>query len=284
MASTSSALIKLVIPFTRLTFVLSAVLAAIAGVQLYVLTDHTKTFFAWTIAAPLSAAFLGASYWAGALLLLLAVRERAWASIRIAVAAVVAFVPLMVMTTVLHFDRFHFARAEFEPRLAAWAWMIVYVTVPFILVAMLYVQVRAAGGDPPRTAPVSAPMRTLIGINAVAALVVGAALFANPQAMAPVWPWPLTPLTSRTIGSGFVAVAAGSFQFLREKDWVRTRIGTVPYMLVGALHLLALLRYRATVDWGRAGSWAYLAFMVAVLAGGLYSVLVARRTTAPASG
>lgn len=277
MASTSSAHTKPVLPFTRLTFALSAALAIIAGIQLYILTEQTKTFFAWTIAAPLSAAFVGASYWAGALLLLFAMRERAWANIRIAMAAVVAFVPLMVLTTFLHLDRFHLGRAEFEPRLAAWAWMVVYVTVPFILAAMLWVQLRAAGGDPSRTVPVSPAMRALIGGNAVVALMVGLALFALPQAMAQVWPWPLTPLTSRTIGSGFVAVAAGSFQFLREKDWVRTRIGTVPYALIGALHLLALLRYHATVDWSRPASWAYLAFMVAVLAGGLYSAVVARQ-------
>ena len=280
MASTSDALIKPVIPFTRLTFALSAALAFIAGIQLYVLSDYTKTFFAWTIAAPLSAAFVGASYWAGALLLVLALRERALANIRIALAAVVAFVPLMVLTTFLHLDRFHLARVEFNPRLAAWAWMIVYVTVPFILVAMLVFQLRAPGGDPPRTAEVSPAMRWLIGANAAIALVLGLALFALPQAMAPLWPWPLTPLTSRTIGSGFVAVAAGSFQFLRESDWERTRIGTVPYMLVGALHLLALLRYPATVDWNRAGSWLYLAFMVAVLLGGVYSVIVARKPLA----
>jgi hypothetical protein len=276
MASTYSELIKPVIPLTRLTFVLSAALAIIAGVQLYVLADHTKTYFAWTIAAPLSAAFLGASYWAGALLLLLGLRERAWANLRIAVAAVLGFVPLMCLATVMHFDRFHLSRIEFEPRLAAWAWMIVYVTVPFILVAMLVLQLRAPGGDPSRTARVSPALRMLIGANAVIAGAVGLALFVAPQAMAPVWPWPLTPLTSRAIGSGFVAMATGSIQFLREKDWVRTRIGPVPYMLIGALHLAALLRYHATVDWARAGSWVYLFFMIAVFVGGLYSTFLAR--------
>jgi hypothetical protein len=276
MASTSGAPVRPVTTFTRLAFALSAALAFIAGVQLYVLTEHTATYFAWTIAAPLSAAFLGASYWAGALLLLLAIRERAWAHIRIAVAAVVAFVPLMVATTFLHLDRFHLTHAEFNPRLAAWAWMIVYVTVPFILAAMLYLQLRTPGGDPPRTAAVSPALRALIAINAVVALAVGAALFALPQLMATVWPWPLTPLTARTIASGCVAVAAGSFQFLRETDWGRTRIGTLPYLLLGALHLLALLRYPGTVDWHRTGSWLYVLFMIAVLLGGLYSVVVAR--------
>ncbi len=280
MASTSTASVKPVVPFTRFAFVLSAALAIIAGIQLYIGTDHTKTYFAWTIAAPLSAAFLGAGYWTGAVLLLLAVRERAWANIRIAFAAVSAFVPLMVLTTLLHFDRFHLTRAEFNPRLAAWAWMIVYVAVPFIVVAILVLQKRAPGGDPPLGPEASPVMRALIGANAVIALVVGVALFIFPQTMATVWPWPLTPLTSRAIGSGFLAMAAGSFQFLRERDWARTRIGTIPYALVGALQLLAILRYPSTVEWSRPGSWLYVLFMLAVLIGGAYSAMLAWRPAA----
>jgi hypothetical protein len=200
-----------------------------------------------------------------------------WANIRIAVAAVAAFVPLMVITTLLHLDRFHLTSAEFNPRLAAWAWMIVYVAVPFIVVAILYLQMRAPGGDPRRSAEASPVMRALIGANAVIALIVGVALFIFPQAMAAVWPWPLTPLTSRAIGSGFLAMAAGSFQFLRERDWSRTRIGTIPYTLVGALQLLAILRYPSTVEWSRAGSWLYVLFMIAVLIGGGYSAILAWR-------
>jgi hypothetical protein len=72
--------------------ILAAVLAIIAGIQLYILTDYTEHFFAWTIAQPLSATFLGTGYWTGAALLLFAAREKAWANIRVALAAVGAFV------------------------------------------------------------------------------------------------------------------------------------------------------------------------------------------------
>jgi hypothetical protein len=72
--------------------ILASVLAIIAGIQLYILTEYTDHFFAWTIAQPLSATFLGTGYWTGAALLLFAAREKAWANIRVALAAVGAFV------------------------------------------------------------------------------------------------------------------------------------------------------------------------------------------------
>src|SRR5881409_1270688 len=131
MAATAAALVREVTPFTRVVFLLAAALAAIAGVQLYVLTDNTDHYFAWTIAAPLSATFLGTGYWTGVVLLLFAARERAWANIRVAVAAVAAFVPLMLLATVLQLDSFHLSSTDSVAQVAAWAWMIVYVTVPF---------------------------------------------------------------------------------------------------------------------------------------------------------
>ena len=93
MNTTTSSLVRPVTSFTRIVFILAAVLAAIAGIQLYIYTDYTDRGFAWTIAAPLSATFLGTGYWTGVALLLFAARESAWANVRVAVAAVAATIP-----------------------------------------------------------------------------------------------------------------------------------------------------------------------------------------------
>jgi hypothetical protein len=42
----------------------AAALVLLAGLQLFVFTERTDTYFAWTIINPLAAAFLGAAYWA----------------------------------------------------------------------------------------------------------------------------------------------------------------------------------------------------------------------------
>ena len=46
----------------RWVFGVGSVLVSAAGIQLFVLTDHTDRLFAWTIKNPLTAAFLGAFY------------------------------------------------------------------------------------------------------------------------------------------------------------------------------------------------------------------------------
>ena len=272
-----SARIRAVTPVTRWIFVLAAGLAAIAGIQLYVLTDRTDHFFAWTIAAPLSATFLGTGYWTGMTLLLFAAREKWWANIRVALAAVGTFVPLMLLTTLLHLDKFHLAGSDLNASIAGWAWLIVYAVVPFLLVAIVVSQLRQRGGDPPAGAPIPRALRTLILANAAASFVIGLGLFFLPEAMNTVWPWPLTPLTGQAIGSGFITVTGASLWFTRENSIGRARGGTVAYLLIGALQLAAIARYADTVAWTRPTTWLYVLLMVAILIGGLYSALSAWR-------
>jgi hypothetical protein len=277
--------VKPVLPFTRLVFVVAATLATIAGIQLYILTEATDRYFAWTIQQPLSAAFLGAGYWTGVVLLLFAVREREWANIRIVLAAVGTFVPLMLLTTLLHLDRFHFAATDTNPRVAAWAWMAVYAVVPVLLVAVIVLQLRTPGGDTPAPTHLPLWLRLLLGANAGIALVVGVLLFAFPSLMSAHWAWPLTPLTSRAVGTGFLALALASFAFIRENAWVRGRVGTGSYLLIGALQLIALARFHDTARWGQPGAWLYLVYMAAIFGGGLYSTAAAwwpRRHALPA--
>src|SRR5712692_507014 len=91
----------------RLLYVASA-LVFISGVQLFVLTDHTDRFFAWTIHPGLTAAFLGGGYLASFFLEFLSARERVWAQARLAVPAVLTFTVLTLVVTLVHRDRFHF--------------------------------------------------------------------------------------------------------------------------------------------------------------------------------
>lgn len=269
--------IRPVTQVTRFIFAGSALLAAIAGFQLYVLTDRTDHFFAWTIAAPLSATFLGTSYWTGTLLILFAARERWWADIRVPLAAVAAFVPLMLLTTLLHLDKFHLSGDDAIAVIAGWAWLVVYLAVPVALALVAWVQVREPGGDPPARPPAPAWLRALVLVNAAASLALGLALFLAPETMNGVWPWPLTPLTSQAVGTGFITVAAASAWFIRERSIGRARGGTLAYLLIGVLQLVAIARYGNTMAWDRPSGWLYVAFMIAFVVGGGYGAIIAWR-------
>src|SRR6059058_1539621 len=87
----------------------ASTLVFLAGLQLTVFTDQTDTYFAWTIHPPLTAAFLGAAYWAAVPVELIAARETVWAKARVAVPAIWLFTTLTLVATLVHFDRFHFS-------------------------------------------------------------------------------------------------------------------------------------------------------------------------------
>src|SRR5262245_33909235 len=98
-APDAPAAVKPLVPAMRWLLFAAAMLVFLAGLQLFVVTEHTGTYFAWTIANPLAAAFLGASYWASLSIEALAGRQAAWANARIAVPAVLVFTVLTLVAT-----------------------------------------------------------------------------------------------------------------------------------------------------------------------------------------
>src|SRR5690348_13167587 len=113
---------RLIAPMRWLLYAASA-LVFLAGLQLTVFTERTATYFAWTIMRPLTAAFLGASYWAAVPVEIIAARQATWASARVAVPAIWLFTTLTLVTTLLHFDQFHFSSSVPSAQGAAWFWL-----------------------------------------------------------------------------------------------------------------------------------------------------------------
>src|SRR5438046_10074004 len=120
----------------RATLWLFAALAFVAGLLLFVLGEHTNRFFSWTIKPPLSAAFLGASYWAALVLIAWSARRGSWADARAAMSPVLSIATLLLVATLIHIDRFHLHS------LFGWFWVIVYALVPPALVFLLWRQLR----------------------------------------------------------------------------------------------------------------------------------------------
>ena len=59
---------QVTLPLTRFVLIAGAALTLLAGIQLFVLSDHTAEFFSWTIKAGSTAAVLGLDRSTGLLL------------------------------------------------------------------------------------------------------------------------------------------------------------------------------------------------------------------------
>lgn len=243
---------------------------------LYILAEFTNRYFAWTISPPITAAFLGAGFGAGFILVILIRRERAWANARVGVFTILLFVIMMLLATLLHLDRFHFGVSGVVARFAAWFWLFVYVIVPLAMLVLLVVQRRMPGSDPPRQRALPSWLAWLIGLQGTVMALMGAGLFVAPTVVGTVWPWFLSPLSARAVAAWLIAMGVGAALAIREQDAIRFRAAVIAYAVFGALQLGALARFAEQVRWGAVG-WAYTLVMISVLAAGLYGWAVANR-------
>ena len=280
MATASTTTWQPVRPGLRRMLIGSALLVFSIGIPLFLLSGQTERYFAWTIQSPLTAAFLGAAYWASGVLELGAARERWWANVRSSVLPVLIFTVLTTFVTLIHLDRFHLAAPGLWTRLVTWAWLVVYGLVPVIQAVLLVRQWRVPGVPPARLAPLPAWIRALAGLNLVLLLALGVLMLALPGAVIPLWPWSLTPLTARAIGAWCVGLGLLSGLDLRENDAARVRpirAGAVAFCL---LQFVVLARYAGEPDWSRWTTWAYVVFLLEFLLLGVHGLLAARRAVA----
>ncbi|HZQ09929.1 MAG TPA: hypothetical protein VFD70_25360 [Anaerolineae bacterium] len=275
--SKTSQPIRPTLPAMRVMLIVAALLVFTVGIPLNLLPLQTDRFFAWTIATPLTAAFLGAAYWSSGVLEFLASREHVWVRARIAVPAVFLFTILTLIVTLIHRDRFHFDSPDFITRSGTWVWLLVYTTVPIILGVLWLLQARAPRIDPPRAFPMPAWLRVAAFLQAVIMIPVGIALLIAPEAMATVWPWSLTPLTGRAIGAWIVSIGVAAAQAAWENDLERVRVATMSYIAIGVLELIALIRFAGDMNWATAAAWVYIVFLVSFIAVGLGGWLAARK-------
>ena len=259
-------------PAMSVLLVTFSMLTALAVVVLFVLADRTDRLFAWTIQPPLTAAFLGAGYAAGCVLVVLSLRDPVWAHSRVPVLTILVFTLATLAATLLHLDRFHlqpeFADLPLLARAAAWFWLAVYVVVPAAMLVVLLPQERAPGTDPPRHDPVPSGLRAALGAESAVLLAVGLALFAAPSAAASLWPWPLTPLTARVVAAWLVAFGLATALAAVAGDLRRLRTAAIAYTVFGVLVVLAVLRYPGTVEWGGPAAWVFALLTAAVVATG----------------
>ncbi|MDA1035988.1 MAG: hypothetical protein O3B65_03795 [Chloroflexi bacterium] len=166
-------------------------------------------------------------------------------------------------------------------------WLVVYAVVPLIMGAILVIQMRTPGSEPPRVSPMQSWMRFALMGQAAVMLLLGVSLLVAPTSVAPsVWPWGLSALTGRAIGAWLVGVGVAAAHASREDDLVRLEGAMVAFMAFGALELGALIRFataihpvtgNAVLDWADARTWVYLAFMASIAGVGLVGWLGSRQ-------
>jgi hypothetical protein len=258
--------------------VISPLTRFLIGVPLVFLTTMTAQFFAWTIVPPMTAAFLGANYFASALLALLAAREILWANGRIAVSVSLAFAPLTTVATLMHLDLFHL------DTFFGWFWVIAYCLYPPQLIYFVSKQLKVQGTDPPRGSSLPVWVKAILGVQAVVMIPLGIAMFVAPISVGTVWPWALTALTGQVVAAWVLAFGVLAAHAIYENDFARTRPAMLGYSFLGAMQVLMLARFHDDVRWGSPGAWIYVAFLASFFVLGFFGLMTDAKTRTSAAG
>jgi hypothetical protein len=235
----------------------------IAGVQLFIFSEQTETYFAWTFAAPISAAFLGAGYWSAIFHAYTGARAKGWEYVRTSMPAALTATGLLTITTFLHLDKFHLSSPLLITRFVTWVWIAVYIFVPPALAMAWIIQGRLAGTTIKKGQyPLPAWIRGGFVLLSAFALLSGLGLFVAPEAMASFWPWTVTPLAARAVSSWLSAFGMACGAVALEND-IQRGAGTCSSLFAFCLlEIIVLARYASALDWAKPLTFAYILFLL----------------------
>ena len=204
--------------------------------------------FAWPIAPPLSAMFIGTSFIARLYLGFYLWREKYWWRLRWQVWGNLGFLTIIFVTTFWHANEVNWSTNI----IMAHIWVVAYAVEPLLLVAL-------EPRGPQATAPLSPALREgpiLLGLNRVMRVVyiflftVAGLFFLNPAFATTRWPWELTAFDARIMSAFMILAALWALRVTFFEDWAEAKPAVGGLIIYGAaifvVWLATLSQYRAT--------------------------------------
>jgi hypothetical protein len=235
-----------------------------ALVILWGLPDRTADAWAWTIEPELTPIFLGAGYGAGAYFFLRTFLSKQFHPSAAGIFGAAFFASLMLIATLIHWDRFNHGDAPLIGALVFYGWVGVYIVSPFVVMALWWFNRRTDSGEPaPGEAIVPESARRIAQFVAVGSFAAAAFFFLAPDEAIDVWAWDLTPLTSRVIGSFTAQVGVGALLISLDRRWSAWKLIVETFFVATALLLVGAIRAWDDFDTGNVVTYLYLGGLVA---------------------
>ncbi|HMJ97397.1 MAG TPA: hypothetical protein VK486_16220, partial [Thermoleophilaceae bacterium] len=174
------------------------------------------------------------------------------------------FATLMLIATLIHWDRFNHGDAPLIGAVVFYGWVSVYIVSPFVVLGLWWSNRRTDSGEPaPGEAIVPLWVRRIAQLVAVGSFLGAAFFFLAPDKAIDVWPWDLTPLTSRVIGSFTAQVGVGALLISLDRRWSAWKLIVETFFVATALLLIGAVRAWGDFDTGNALTYLYLGSLVA---------------------
>jgi hypothetical protein len=245
--------------FTKFVAALLGTVVLFAFIVLYFLPTQTKQLFAWPIAPPMTAMFMGASYANGVIFFAAVIFGTKWHRVWAPHIGVFVFATLLLIATFLHWDKFTHSHPVF------YIWVFIYVVAPILTPIALIRNLREDRHQPEEhDAMVPLALRVIWLIPGILFLITALYAFVNPAWLIPLWPWKATPLTMRVIVSFYSMLGVAVIAVFREPRWSAWRIGLIGVIVWHALTVGAALLRQGDFKGGLFHGW-WFAFEIILL-------------------
>jgi hypothetical protein len=234
-----------------------------ALVILWGMPDRTADAWAWTIKPELTPIFLGAGYGAGAYFFLRTFLGKQFHPSAAGIFGAAFFAALMLIATLIHWGKFNHGDAPLVGAIVFYGWVGVYIISPFAVFALWWFNRRTDSGEPaPGEAIVPAWVRRTAQVVAAVLLIEAAVFFLSPATAIDIWPWKLTPLTARVIGSFTAQVGIGALLLSLDSRWSAWKLIVQTFFVATALLLVGAARAWDDFDTGNALTYGYIACLI----------------------
>jgi peptidoglycan/LPS O-acetylase OafA/YrhL len=252
-----------VLPAMRIVALVVVAVLLPALVILWGLPSKTADLWAWTIKPDLTPIFMGAGYGAGAYFFLRVYRTARWHEVSVGVLSAAVFALLMLITTLIHYDKFNHGDAPALAANAFYGWTSVYILSPWV-VAWLWRRNEAHDPRVPEPGETLVPpaVRLAARVAAIGALLAAAVVLVSPSVAIDNWGWNLTPLTARVIGCFTAQVGTGFLLLSFDPRWSSWRVLVQTFLIAVVLLLVGAVRAWDAFDQHALLTWAYLAGLV----------------------
>jgi hypothetical protein len=234
-----------------------------AGSVFFLFPKIAATTWPWAL-PPLAARFMGALLLGGAACSFACLRSRNSRCLFVMVLLAVGDA-LIALSGLL-------AIAEIGPTPRMIGFVAFFLGTALLLALVMLPPARKAATSPQRT-PVARALRGFFLIHLLVVLPVGLTMYFLPSRAQLLWPWQMTPINVRLIGSFFFGAAFISLWALRQQSWESLRPVLVLYAWFASLATVASLIHLSLFDPGRTATWAFFALYTFVAGGSWLAML-----------
>jgi hypothetical protein len=261
---------------TRWVSALILLFLADAAQLLLLLPARTSELFAWNAGLEINALVLGSAYVGGGYFFVRVCAGARWDLVAGGFPPIMVFVWLAGIATFLHLDRLN------QSGLPLLAWIALYVLAP-LLVPVLFVVNETSSGRGPAGPLLGDRLRAALGIAGGMVVALALVVFVAPGTAIDAWPWEITPLTVRVLGTVIALYGTVWLTVAVRGDAAGARIPLESQAIGLFVLLVGLVRERDAIAWDGAAGPLLTAGAAAMMLASV-AIRLRLRSVAPAAG